>query len=455
MLLGISAWWRFVPVDKTLPIHTWEQFHYVLTAEYFPEIRYNGLYQCAAAAVAAPAGDGVQAEKPFRDLHDNTYQTLSEQNRLHGNCRDRFSAERWDAWTRDVTWFHSKLGPSWDRIFFDHGCNASPLWLAIASQWTRGSNLTDSTLQWNSYLDAVLLLCLWILLVFTIGIGPTSIAAVLWGTNVLGGYEWTGGAFLRKDWFVLSGIAIAASSQGKNLLAGVIHGFAVLGRILPILPFAWILARRKRSESVRFGLGAVIALSIGIALPTIMYGVDIWPDFIANLRKHQATHGGNVVGLPRLIDNIALCRFGPYGQNEGGGCDLPEFKVESFESTAGRTVALLLGLTIAVLLFRRTSSMSLWENLALSALTIPLLVDVASYDTEYLAFSGLVTLNRPRLATVLLGTNLLVAIVSLGGLPGNSFYLVSSGILTLGVIFVIMHGEGGRGARESDALPGT
>lgn len=438
-VLGISAWWNFSLLRGDPHVHFWEQYHYVLTGKYFDEIRYDGLYRCSMEALLESSGNSALRETPFRDLSDNRYRTLREQVALHGTCRSRFEGERWSAWKADVNWFHAAVGARWNRMLFDHGCNASPIWLFIAGLWLHDTPVSRDLLVWNLCLDLIGLLVMWVALAASIGIGPVSIAAVLWGTNVLGGEQWTGGAFLRKDWLIAMGLSLAVLKRKRLCEGAVLLSVAIASRILPVLNLAALVALRK-GRSLRYFRNVFSALVILIGITSVSPGLKSWSEFIGVLAKHQATEGGNVVGLPRLVDNIVMCRYGTAGRSDGS-CDLPEFRELTFESLTSRALSLAIGLILICGILWRTRALAVWEQLAFFSLGYVALTDIASYDTEIFAFAGLLALSRPILGVILLCGQILIALTYLGQLQGNSFYLVSSGLLVLTTIVCLVHGD--------------
>jgi len=138
--------------------NAWEQYHFFLGSKYLPEVRYDGLYDATAAAMAdryhVPKGIKVRDLRTFelRPAHASLESVEA--------ARSRFAPERWQEFGSDVVVFFRKLGLPLERVICDHGNTGSPAWAAIARLFTARAGAGVATLSWLSLLDVALLVAL-------------------------------------------------------------------------------------------------------------------------------------------------------------------------------------------------------------------------------------------------------------------------------------------------------
>src|SRR5262245_22709325 len=88
-LVSALAWTHFLDFHFTGFVHHHELFHYYMGAKYFPELRYDGLYECVAL-VDREDGVAFADERPLRDLRTDRLLPAAEALRNPPPCRSRF-----------------------------------------------------------------------------------------------------------------------------------------------------------------------------------------------------------------------------------------------------------------------------------------------------------------------------------------------------------------------------
>jgi hypothetical protein len=440
-ITAISWWWgaEFLSHHR-LRIHTWEVFHHYLHTKYLPELRYRRMYQCVAEAAGEDRRD-------IRDLVDNRYRSVSEIQARDGLCRKHYTPGRWESFENDVRWFRAEIGPErWAKVYFDHGANASPTWAAVARLLVAGTSASEGVVWRAAALDTILLAILWVIVWLSFGPIAATVTGVLWSTCILGGYTWTGGAFLRKDWLIAFALSITTLRHGWFFTAGLLAGYAGMVRIFPLAIVAgavavqWVVSASDRRSLVRCAAGMVIAVGVGWVIPSLLFDIGIWEEFFLNLAKHRATNAGNVVGVPQILENVFLCRYGPYGSS-AGSCELPEqrpFETVDLIIAGFRFIAVAMAVAVAALRFR---SDSVWLKALVLLGALPLCLDAASYDMEVMALLGLAACSVSSAASgvLLVGWAIMnVSAVVLKAAPGNTMWTVLGAelVLTLALWFV-------------------
>ena len=91
--------------------HRWEFFHYYLGSKYDRELGYERLYNCAAVAQADSGQINEVRARKLRDLSDDVLAPAQVALDHPEDCRDRFTAERWEAFKDDVKFFRNSVEP--------------------------------------------------------------------------------------------------------------------------------------------------------------------------------------------------------------------------------------------------------------------------------------------------------------------------------------------------------
>lgn len=311
-VLSLLAWTRFDPSRLWSDLHIWEFYHHFLGAKYFPELGYTRLYDCTVVA-DVESGTPVPSDRPIRKLATNRVVRAHEVLAEADACKQRFSAERWQAFRRDVAAFRGAMNDRyWASMLTDHGFNATPVWTLLGSTLIGDAPAGRDTWRALMRVDLLLLGVMAAALFHAFGLRPACAALIFFGTQQLSEMRWLSGSFLRFDWLAGSMIGIAAWRRGWSLAAGFALTWAMLVRIFPGALIAGIVLQagldlvRRRSfvptaPQRRFALGCALALGTLLPLSVAVAGRDAWPAFVANSRKHLSTPLLNFVGWKSIV----------------------------------------------------------------------------------------------------------------------------------------------------------
>ena len=310
-------------------VHVWDQYHYFMGARYFRELGYDGLYRCTAVAqdelgrVAYTGLDGRPAEADLRAevrAPGARIRNLGRDNLLVPTataladpeaCRARFTPARWAAFRADVGVFRTLAGPdSWAQMQRDHGYNPPPLWTLTGGALASLRPASLGWLQALAALDAALILGSFAALWWAFGWRVAAVGAVFWGSQAYSTFYWTGGAFLRHDWFFLLALSACLARKRRFGLAGASLAAASLLRVFPVLVAAgW--AVQAGAQLVRTGrlapshrrllLGGVAAAAVLVSSSALYAGRDAYPAFARHIRVHNGTPLTNHAGLPTVL----------------------------------------------------------------------------------------------------------------------------------------------------------
>ncbi len=291
-------------------VHHWEQFHYVLGSKYFPEVGYDGLY---VASMAAQLTVEPERQRPtyLRDLRNN-HVVPTDALSPHGfEVRQRFSDARWQEFLHDHRVFLAVNNDEYlAKIRTDHGYNPTPTWTFTARLLSSWGALSDGRLVFFAWVDLALLAVLFVFVFRTYGALAGCLALIVFGCGYPWRYDWVGGAFLRQDWLLASGIGICMLRKQKFAAAGALFGYAAMVRIFPLLllfgPGVVALRQLLRRERPRWALNLAAGFALSVLLcfaagSAVGRGTGAWKEFAQNLEKHRASWLTNNVGLDNLL----------------------------------------------------------------------------------------------------------------------------------------------------------
>jgi hypothetical protein len=377
--------------------HRHEFYHYYMGSKYFDEIGYKRLYTCTAIA-EVEAGRGAQVkELGIRDLEGHNSILPTGETYVFSDpsqCKSHFSDARWRDFKTDVAWFESVArGNYWDKMRTDHGYNPPPVWTMAGKLLASLAPAGDHFFKLLACIDVLLQLGALLMLGWAFGLRSMAIAAVFWGCNAPANFYWTGGAFLRQDWFFFFVAALCLARKRKFALSGAALSWSSLLRIFPIVTFAGVALiilfdlirkRRLRPDYRNFILGSSLAACLLIGVSSAVSGVDSYTAFAKHISSHKGTPLTNNMGLETIL---------AHGWDGRMIFTLDERLDDSVQGWkqgyTARTAALQpLRLLIAAAVFawlawalRRTKL--LWVGMALS---VPLLMSVLSLTCYYYAF---------------------------------------------------------------------
>ncbi len=307
--VSVFAYFNFGKFHGRTNIHHWEQFHYTLSAKYFDELGYDGLY---VASIESQQQAGA-SPLPFqiRDLRNDEMINVASVTDHRDEVRARFSPPRWVQFHADNQYFLLSNSTRYlDSIRRDHGFNASPTWVAVASLAVANRVINDRTAGQLSLIDPLLMALALLLVWRCFGLTTMLWCTVLLGTSYAGRYYWIGGSLLRVDWLAALMCAACAIQKEYFKTAGLLLGYATMQRVFPVffvlLPALLALWQWRDGSSVRWivdgVIGFVIAVTVGlVAGGMVSGGVRGWLDFYDTITVHNATWLTNNVGLQNIL----------------------------------------------------------------------------------------------------------------------------------------------------------
>jgi hypothetical protein len=457
-LLGILAglsWWNLGGLHFGRYLHLTDNYHYFLGAKYYTELGHERLYECTAIAdVEDGLGEAVR-QRRIRDMRSNRLVSTEAVLADPDGCKSRFASARWDAFKRDVAWFRAAMPPPrWERTFVDHGYNAPPAWGILGSTLSKSVVATDTTMLLLALIDPFLLLVMWGFVLWAFGWRTACVAALFWGTNQLEGFSWTGGAFLRQDWLVLSIVGICLVRRRVLACGGFALTYATLLRVFPgfivaalVLQAAAKALRGFRSgnglaairDYRRFAAGCLVALAVIVPLSLLTSGgPSAWGAFAENSRANLRSTGSNMVGLMVLLSYEPQNRWEVLADPslENPEERWLEAKRDVFKRMRPLFWVLVLG--FALLLWRAVKDERDWAALALGIGLIPIASFLACYYYSILLGYGLLYERRREIIGVLLCALSVLTHVAYWVFPSGMEYDQRYALNSLGVVAVVV-----------------
>jgi hypothetical protein len=319
--------------------HRHEFFHYYLGSKYFKEIGYNQLYECTAVAEIELGRRASVANREIRDLRVNLIKQVKDTYILTdpGQCKNRFTAARWEDWKKDVDWFyHSSVGSYWDNMQKDHGYNPPPVWTMTGKFFGSFAPAGDKYFKILSMIDVAFHVGIVLLFYWAFGFRAMAVMTVFWGCNAPANFYWTGGAFLRQDWLFFLVASLCCARKRKFFLAGGALTWSALLRVFPMIFFGgWgIMVLFEIIRRYRFGTtgepkegtgvlsikrepgllgylhpdhrrllaGCIVAFGVLVPASVAVCGVDSYKQFFGHtIKVHNATPLTNHMGLETML----------------------------------------------------------------------------------------------------------------------------------------------------------
>jgi hypothetical protein len=444
-------------------VHEHDVFHYFVGAKYFPEIGYDELYQCSAAAEAEAGFAERVALRAQRDLRTN--QIVGGDVVLCGaaECRARFTATRWHAFADDVRYFaNTRNVEDWHRVLKDHGFNASPVWITFGRAVARFLPATDATIghgsrMWSGLvgpLDPLLLLLSLGAVAWAFGVRAAALLTIVFGCNSLSDFSWVGGGFFRELWVTTLVLGVCLSKRGRFFVGGALLGVSVGLQLFPaacVLSVAFALAvefwkrRTVNPEGRRLLTGAVAALVVLVPLSLLGAGkADAWSAFVANTEKHARTPSGNLMGLPTALSFRTSTRAALlFDENATDPfARVREARHENFHAVWPlEVVGVLLGIFLLYRALRRDADDRLatpwWWIAVLGLPLVALALETSCYYVAWLAVLALLGAERRAVLFAIFGIVLGELTLELVVAELDVKYGLGSAVLVAGVLSVL------------------
>jgi len=451
---AVCAWTNFGLFKYTTALHHWDAFHYVLGARYFPENRYELLYECVTQAQGESRHWTLDRGRLQRDLRDNQLRSVAAILDSPEHCRDRYTPERWAGFQRDVGFFSSRISPErWTQMLRDHGYNATPVWTALGGALIGDTALSEVRLAWLAAVDPLLYIAAIGLIGVTFGVEAAVLALLVFGLGHPWRFDWTGGGVGRAPWFFLCVVALCALERGRYRLAGFSIASAATLRIFPLL-FALALGihalldtlreRRIKPRWWRMLGGAGLALLLLLGLSTLGEGSGAWIEFARNSDKHLETSLGNNMGLATVV----AAGFRSSDATGAGETREDQHGARLLPALVYFGLALLLFGTIFEAARRRSESTVLFAASLLAPIGAG---DLTCYYYVFLALLAPLAVARFRRVAALLMMVIATQAVALTGLDGPDLYAVQTLVVLIASGFVIWDMIG---LRENSQRPG-
>jgi len=402
-------------------VHYHEFFHYYIGSKYFPELGYTHLYECASLAEAEQGFRRRVELRTIRDLRENELVSskyiLEDPERFKRGFSRPFTPERWEGFKKDIAYFRDHAGiVSWETMLKDHGYNPSPVWnmtgSLLANIGPASKSLIEGFLVW---IDPLLLLVTFGFIAWAFGWRIAAIALIFFGTNDPALFYWTGGGYLRQDWFMAAMIGVCLLKREKYALGGASLAVSTLLRVFPVgffvaigLRLLWILIRERRLDRVgiRIVIGAALATAILVPISSVVAGsAKAWPEFVRNTKKHAGSPLTNYMGL-RTIVGFRWESRQRYSYNPNLSDpfhDFREARKAAFRSLFGQPLFLALVVAyLGLLMWGLRREMEWWVLAAFGFGVISVGMELTCYYYSFLVSAAFLWEKRPSIAIGLL-----------------------------------------------------
>jgi hypothetical protein len=452
--------------------HRGEFFHHYLGSKYFAELRYTGIYSCTAAAEMDLGRREAVARRDMRDLRVNSIRpvTAPEVQRQIQDCRDVFAANprRYAAFKKDVEWFYSSAkGSYWDNMQRDHGFNASPVWTMGGKFLAAFGDADDTFFKWLSALDVILQGAAILLVFWAFGWRIGAIATIFWGANGPADFYWTGGAFLRQDWFLLLVAAVCFARKRWFVASGASLTYSALLRVFPALflvgPGIIIglhvvkqirKRRRERAETGRYPRyplvllrcehrkfigGCVVALGILVPASMVVVGPGACREFAEHITVRMDTPLTDNMGLQTILahDWDGRMRFTRSDDLEDPFQVWRQVRLERRESTKLIHWGLLVG-TIVWMAWALRRTNLLWVAMGLSCLFAMSVADLNGYYFAMFILAAPIARLSKGLGPVILAAGGASQIIGSAGGEHGMFYWIDDKFAAQSHLFLVL-----------------
>lgn len=449
--------------------HRWEFFHYYMGSKYTSELSYQRLYQCSAVADAETGNPQQIKRRKMRDLSATNLLVSSKPIVENpGICKDHFTPERWEAFKKDLVFFRKASGSTyWRDMQKDHGYNPPPIWTIAGHYLSQLQPASASYFKLLAGIDVVLTMLLFIAIGWAFGWRPFLVALVFWGTQEPAPFYWTGGAFLRQDWFFLAVTSACLARKKYFFLSGFALAYAAGLRIFPVLLWggplaiiAWDIYKKRRLQRMylKFLLGGAAAVLILVPLSLhVTGGVHSYKEFAHHIKVHQNTALTNHVGLPTVIKATPEGRM-KYARNNTLIDPFEGWKNMRHERYT-KYKALWFGTVVGfglLLMYTLRKTKQLWIGMALSLILVVSAVEATCYYWSIWVLAAIVTrvkrqMEWPMLAVFLgaIAFSFFKALHSVAHL--NALFALVISLGTVGTLYYHYHRQLLQFARQ----PGT
>jgi hypothetical protein len=308
--LSLVAYTNFRTFHGGSFVHHHEHFHYFLSAKYFPELGYDGLYVASLAAQrqAAPAR---WSQPTVQDLRTNRVVAVADVEPHLRQVVARFSPARWREFVTDHGYFLAAVEPRYvASMRLDHGFNATPTWAFVGRSLSRWLPASERSLTLLAGLDLLLLAAAFAAVFRAYGARVACLSLIVFGLSYPSRFHWTGGGFLRQDWLAAAVGGICLLRRGRAAAAGALLGYAATVRLFPVLllfgPALVAIREWRRGADTRWvrrlAAGFLGAVAVGLVLGAAAgRGAGGWSEFARDVSLQERTWLTNNVGLTNVL----------------------------------------------------------------------------------------------------------------------------------------------------------
>jgi len=437
--------------------HRWELFHYYMGSKYTKELSYKRIYICSAIADAETGNANAVKRRKMRDLSATNLLIPSKQFLEHPEvCKSHFSEARWEEFKTDLKFFRRVSGGGyWKDMQKDHGYNPPPIWTIGGHYLSSLQPASDSYFKLMAGIDVTLTALLFLGIGWAFGWRATIVTLLFWGTQEPAPFYWTGGAFLRQDWFFLAVMSACLARKRWYILSGFALAYAAGLRVFPVLLWggplaiiAWDVYRKRTLQKKYLKFLAGGALAVAILFPLSLHvtgGFHSYKEFAHHIGVHQHTALTNHVGLHTVIKHSPDGRM-KYTRNNALLDPFERWKNhrnERFEKYKVLWAAIFLTLS-ALLVFTLRRTKALWIGMGLSLILVVSAVEATCYYWSIWVLAAMLTRAKRQMEWPLLGVFLgffvFVAYKILSTQVGvNDFLSIAIAVGGVGLVYYYYH----------------
>lgn len=240
-------------------VDTYDLIHYYLNVRYFEELGYTDLYPACIVADIDAGGPHFGNPQTYLDEDNEGYRLkpFSAAIVKGEKIKERFTPERWDAFSHDFLYLQRKLKgldkEYWAQMLNDHGFNGTPAWLGVATPLAR--LVPVEAIKLLGYIDVVFLLAAVGAAFWAYGGWSAAFLYLFLLTTYSTRWPTISWAYLRYDYLAGLIIATCLIRKGRPFLAGIFSGHAAAMRLFPMVYLfgpgvqaAWKLVRQRRLD---------------------------------------------------------------------------------------------------------------------------------------------------------------------------------------------------------------
>lgn len=432
-VLSFMAYWNFGAFHFGNYVHYWDSYHYYVGTKYFKELSYDLLYECSSIADSEVPSMRRKVElRKIMNLRTNFLGGTAEILAHPEHCKDHFTPERWQAFTKDIEYFRNRHGVKrWEEVTTDHGYNATPVWNILGSALANMAPASDGQMWFLTRIDPMLILIMVGMIWWAFGWETLCVALAVFATNFPSRFYWTGGSFLRWDWLFHMTAGVCLIKKNKPIIGGYLVAYSALLRVFPGFMFLgplfvvvqqlldqtkgrpWTqrlppgqlpaMLRKVDRGHLSVILGAVLAVGTLVPISLVTSnGVEGYRTFVQNSKKHTSTPLTNYMGWRTVVTykEREAGRFLKTDRLEDPWKDWKDARLRTFHQRKWLYIAGVLA--FAALLYRAVRGMTPWEATALASLMIVVVPELTCYYYSFLLVMALLWSRRKEVGITLL-----------------------------------------------------